>query len=286
MTEKAYAKINLYLDALGIRDDGFHDIKSIMHSIELCDELEFIIDSSSLPQIELTCDDPKLPTDKTNIVYRAAEAYLNRFNLSAKLIINIMKKIPVCAGLGGGSSDGAATLRALNRHFGLANDKELLEIAGSIGSDVPFCLIGGAALCEGRGEILTPIQPLKATHTVVAIGKERVSTPKAYSDVDRKYPDLSAREGNINVLHKLMNESLNGADIKELYNIFEEVVDLHEIGEIKKIMLSNGATTALMSGSGPSVFGFFSSRECAEETSRLLTSLGYQAFYTTTIDKI
>lgn len=287
MLEKAYAKINLYLDVVGVRDDGFHDIKTVMHSVGLCDELEFIIKESDETVIEIFSDSDSVPKDRSNIVYRAAEAYLSKFGACAKVIINIMKKIPVCAGLGGGSADGAATLRALNRYFGFASREELLQIAAEIGSDIPFCVFGGAALCEGRGEIITPIAPLEPTHTVIAIGKERISTPKAYGDIDKKYPDLALRQNvNCAILEDVLSEKTNGANLKSLYNIFEEVVSLPEIEDIKKTMLSSGATSTLMSGSGPSVFGFFSTYESALAAVRVLKESGYQAFYTTTIDKI
>lgn len=287
IVEKAHAKINLYLDVVGVRDDGFHDIKTVMHSVGLCDELEFIIEESNATEIELFSDSDSVPTDRSNIVFRAAEEYLNRFGTCAKLNINIMKKIPVCAGLGGGSSDGAATLRALNRHFGFASREELLKIAAEIGSDIPFCVFGGAALCEGRGEIITPIAPLASSHTVIAIGKERISTPKAYGDIDKKYPDLTLRKNeNDMILENILSYKADGAIPRTLYNIFEEVVCFSEIEDIKKTMLSNGAITTLMSGSGPSVFGFFGSYESASDAVRILKKAGYQAYYTTTISEI
>ena len=284
--EKAYAKINLYLDVVGVRSDGFHDIKSVMHSVDLCDVLEISIEPSFSNIINITCDSEGVPCDKSNIIYRAAEAYLNRYGIFAKINILLRKNIPVCAGLGGGSSDGAAILRALNKHFGKASIDELLEIAAGVGSDVPFCLYGGAALCEGRGELLTAITPLSGGNVVIAIGKERVSTPRAYSAIDIKYPNLGKRAENNNcVLENLLSSMQVGLSLKNLYNIFEEVVALPEVAAIKREMMLSGANCTLMSGSGPSVFGVYDDEDLARYAVEKLSSLGYQAFYTNFVDK-
>jgi 4-diphosphocytidyl-2-C-methyl-D-erythritol kinase len=153
-TEFAYAKINLTLDVVSKRSDGFHDIESVMHSLSLCDELIFTVCESDKTEISLEIKgNDSLPTDKNNLVCRAALLYLDKIGESARIGVTLIKKIPSAAGLAGGSSDAAATLRAMNRLYdGRLSEDELLTLAASIGSDVPYCLVGGTALCEGRGE--------------------------------------------------------------------------------------------------------------------------------------
>jgi 4-diphosphocytidyl-2-C-methyl-D-erythritol kinase len=172
ITKQAYAKINTYLDVISKRDDGFHDILSVMRRVSLADNVRMEIFDSSETGINLSVKGDDLPCDERNLVYRAAVKFLEKFKICSKINIEIEKKIPIGAGLAGGSADAAATLRALNRIFNLASEEQLLEIAAEIGSDVPFCLLGGTALCEGRGEIITPIKSPKNVHFVVAIRKE------------------------------------------------------------------------------------------------------------------
>lgn len=278
--ENAYAKINLYLDVLGRRDDGFHDILSVMHSVSLCDMLTLSCIESDRTEIIISTDDPEIPTDRSNIVYSAVEAYLNYFKINAKVDIHIEKRIPVGAGLGGGSSDAAATLRALNKVFHKGDIDQLYDLAAELGSDVPFCIWGGLCVCVGRGEMLTPVSMCDETSYVISIGKERVSTPKAYAALDRLYNDFKERKSDKAVANNEMIINLLSDREKSIpvYNIFEQVIRFDEIDKIKEIMTKNGAEYTLMSGSGPSVFGKFNDSLRAEVACESLNKAGFSAY--------
>lgn len=277
--ERANAKINLFLDVLCRRDDGFHNIKSVMHSISLSDFLTVSASWAEETLINIRSDASDLPSGKDNLVYRAAEKYLSRFNKNAVVDIYIEKHIPISAGLAGGSSDAAATLRALNKILKCATEEQLLEIASEIGSDVSFCLVGGTALCEGRGEIITPLTSPEISHMVIAIGNERVSTPKAYQSLDVLYNDVFP--DNSEKCESLIYSFNKGIDNSCLYNIFEDVVRLPEVDKIKEIMKKSRAESTLMSGSGPAVFGIFSSYKEAKNTQNELLKSGFDAYYAT-----
>ena len=284
--ESAHAKINLFLDVTGRRPDGFHDIISVMHSVSLCDMLSVSAEKSDRIEILLTTNVSSLPTDQTNLVYRSALAYMSKFGVLAKAKIHIEKNIPVGAGLGGGSSDAAATLRAMNRIFGLASDKELLELAAHIGSDVPFCLAGGTAICTGRGEKVKMLHNRKNMNFVIAIGEDRISTPEAYFRLDEKFG------GFIDTYNKTGEDTSdifitrieNGKNVSDLiYNIFESVTELESIDKIKEMMTKNGAENTLMSGSGPAVFGIFKKMTDAESAGTSLVESGFLAFVCHTV---
>lgn len=270
--EKAYAKVNLFLDVISRRADGFHDIKTVMHSISLCDEIEPSIEPSDVTAVALSSNTYGVPTDEKNLAVRAAIEYLKAADTTARVMINLTKNIPVAAGLAGGSSDAAATLRAMNKIFGKFTQDELLKIASTLGSDVPYCLVGGTALCEGRGEIITPISDVLPRHFVIAIGEGRVSTPWAYSRLDEIYSNF---DGSVK----------SGGNIQTLYNIFESAVipEIPEIETIKSRLADMGASGALMSGSGPSVFGIFDTPEAAKAARDALVSDGFSAFYATSV---
>lgn len=284
--ESAHAKINLFLDITGRRPDGYHDIISVMHSVSLCDMLSVSAEKSDRIEILLTTNVSSLPTDQTNLVYRSALAYMSKFGVLAKAKIHIKKNIPVGAGLGGGSSDAAATLRAMNRIFGLASDNELLELAAHIGSDVPFCLAGGTAICTGRGEKVKMLHNRKNMNFVIAIGEDRISTPEAYSRLDEKFG------GFIDTYNKTGEDTSdifitrieNGKNVSDLiYNIFESVTELESIDKIKEMMTKNGAESTLMSGSGPAVFGIFKKMTDAESAGTSLVESGFLAFVCHTV---
>jgi len=260
--ENANAKINLFLTVLGKREDGFHNIKSVMHSVTLSDSVIVSALESEKTHITVHTESSELLSEKDNLCYRSAEKYLACFDKSADVTIHLDKKIPIGAGLAGGSSDAAATLRALNQIFGFASKDKLLEIAAEIGSDVPFCLIGGTALCEGRGEILRSIPSPENMHFVIAIGKERVSTPEAYRALDKLYGDSFPQNQDV-----------------ILYNIFEKVVSLPEVDKIKELLTKYGAESVLMSGSGPSVFGTFKDKFLAQNARDELMKAGFEAYY-------
>ncbi len=267
--EKAYAKINLYLDVTGRRADGFHDIVTLMHSVSLCDELTLTADYSNKTDITVTSNDKSLEVNENNLIYKSALKYISFFGISATVNVKLTKRIPIGAGLGGGSSDAAATLRAMNKIFGLATSEQLLSMSAELGSDVPFCLYGGCAICTGRGEEISPACYSGERQLVIAIGKERVSTPRAYSLLDERYEDFKdgGRDGC----------PFSEADIRA-YNIFESVINIDEIDSIKEIMVESGAKQTLMSGSGPSVWGSFVNASDAAVAKAALEKQGFAAF--------
>lgn len=278
--EKAYAKINLYLDVTGCRDDGFHDILSIMHSVDLCDIVTLSCVESDKTEIVITTNDPSLPTDERNIVFRAVSEYLSYFNIKARVDIHLDKKIPIGAGLGGGSSDASATLRALNKVYRKADLDQLLELATGLGSDVPFCLVGGLSVCVGRGEMFTSLPKREPMTFVIAIGESRVSTPKAYAALDKLYNNFTVGLSRETFAYnQRIIDMLSGGDFDvPSYNIFEQVINFEEINTIKEIMTKSRAEYTLMSGSGPAVVGCFANLKEAEEARQALASNDFTAF--------
>ena len=264
--ECAYAKINLFLQVDAKRDDGFHELQTVMHSVGLYDELLFSLDEKGNNSVYFSSNSPYLPTDSRNLAVRAAELFKTRTGKVGFLRIDMKKRIPVAAGLAGGSSDAAAVLRACNRLFGypLAADS-LFSLAAELGSDVAFCLQGGTALCRGRGEIMTPIAVKPNLAFVVATApKEHVSTPAAFGLLDCAYADFDG-----SVLPKRpaspmdMVEVLSSGDLSKIasymHNDFESVVlpTCPGASQLREAMIAKGALAAIMSGSGPSVFGIF-----------------------------
>lgn len=280
----AYAKINLFLEVLGKRPDGFHDIKTVMRRTTLCDEVTVETVEDGRGEITLTVQgNDNIPTDGENLVYRAAEKYLSRAGVRDSVRIRLEKNIPVGAGLGGGSADAAATLRALERIYGALDSTEILDIAASLGSDVPFCIFGWTAVCEGRGEIITPITDKRKMHLVIAKKERSVSTPLAFSRIDEakelgKIPTAPQDECYSALLKYLANE---GELPTTLYNSFEfSLGELEEdILDLKKKMQDFGALTALMSGSGPSVVGIFPDEKSAALCADALLKSGVFAYY-------
>ena len=267
-TRQAHAKINLLLDMTGRRSDGYHTITGVMQSVSLADTVTVTVEGSTdgMPSINLTCTDPSLPADQGNIAWRAAEAFLAATGCGCEhLSIHIDKHIPAAAGMAGGSTDAAATLAALNELFDYPVSEEALTAVGlGIGADVPFCLIGGTQLTEGVGEALTPLSPLPSCEILVACAGEGVSTPAAYRALDERYGGFA--EGtyapHMETLSALV-VALNDGDLdgvcSHTFNLFESVIlPNHPTARmIKETMLTNGACVAMMSGSGPSVFGLF-----------------------------
>ncbi len=284
--ERANAKINLYLDVVSQREDGFHDIKSIMHTVSLCDEISVKYIPSKATKIKLFVTGNRfIPTDCKNLAYRAAALFLERASLSADLEITMRKNIPVAAGLAGGSADAAAVLKALNKIFGkLFSDKALASIASELGSDIPFCLYGKTALCEGRGEIMTKLPDSLNMHFVIAVGNEHVSTPTAYKRLDEIYSgfDGSVRTGGNAYYSRLILDMKNGTLSQDsLFNVFEPAVlpICPKAEKIKQSLKEYGAMATLMSGSGPSVFGVFSDEKSARLAEKKLRECGVNAHY-------
>lgn len=288
--EMAYAKINLYLDCIGTRADGFHEIKTIMHSLSLADTVTVMVMSGDRRAIRMHLDGNRhLPIDNKNLAYSAAALFLERAAINADIMIKLDKRIPVSAGLAGGSTDAAATLRALNRIFGKCfTEKALLAMAAELGSDVPYCMLGGTALCEGRGERITRLSSVLKLHAVVAIDNEHVSTPMAYKALDARYSsfDGSMSTGGDAYLNPTLEYIKSGAlPICGLFNVFEQPI--FEIcpgaRALKARLLELGARFAMMSGSGPSVYGIFDTREQAMAAKEALSKSGARAYYATSI---
>ena len=262
----AYAKINLSLDVLRRREDGYHDVKMIMQTIGLHDELTFKRRDDD--KVVLKSDDESLPTDKDNLIIKACDLFFGELGSGYGVDIFLKKMIPTAAGLAGGSSDAAATLKALNKMAGDPYDDEGLRKMGvKIGADIPFCLMGGTALSEGIGEILTPLPSPRRENEerfiLIAKPPAAVSTAFVYKnlklDKNTEHPDVDG-----------MTDALKKGDydhiVKRLGNVLESVTipAYPEIGKIKEIAILNGAEGALMSGSGPTVFALFDDKEKAQ----------------------
>lgn len=260
--EPAYAKVNLTLDVLGKRQDGYHDLKSVMQTISLRDDIE--IDIGTGAPWKLLCDKPGIPADHRNLAWKAADVYCKTMNKDPQgLEIRVTKRIPSEAGLGGGSADAAAVLRALNRHYG--NPLSILalaELGAQVGSDVPFCVVGGTVMCEGRGERLRKLPDMPDCVMVVCKPAFSISTPELYRRIDEK--QVSRRPD-----HQLMESALLAGDLlkvsQNLWNVFDPVVtEEHlELNYIKSIFQSYGAIGYQMSGSGSAVYAIVSEFEIA-----------------------
>lgn len=273
VTEIAPAKVNLTLSVGRKRADGYHDIVTLMETVSLCDKLTVSIGNKLLPDIKLSNSGKyTVPEDPSNLVVRAAEAYFDAYGERFPILISLAKNIPTEAGLGGGSADAAATLRALNRMVDrpLSADR-LALVAATLGSDVAFCLFGGTAICSGRGELIDPVSDPAYRFYTVVMGKDRVSTPAAYRALD----DL--REKRNDALPERSRAELKALARGEsvaLFNDFESsVFPYHpEIKERKARLISLGAKDALMSGSGAAVFGVFSDLVSAEKAASAFAS--------------
>lgn len=260
---RAYAKINLALDVLGRRENGYHDVRMIMQTVQLFDKLTIrpIVKDALI----VTTSHGFLPSGKGNLVYDAASLFLESLGSKQGFCIELEKHIPIAAGLAGGSTDAAATLLGLNELFHTPfSPQELRELGLSLGADIPFCLMGGTALSEGIGEILTPVPAPPACKVLIVKPPVSVSTKFVYENLrlskDTVHPDI---DGMLQALRDGSYPNL----ISRLGNLLESVTVLHypEIASIKEQMLSLGADGALMSGSGPTVFGLFQDVQKASE---------------------
>lgn len=269
-TEYANAKINLYLDVTGIRKDGFHDIVSIMQTIDLCDRVDIKARVSTDVSVSLSCNWSHIPNGPENLVWRAVESFCRVSGVSLEVEMYLEKRIPSEAGLAGGSADAAAVLRALRRSFAPDMPLSALEdCAASLGSDVPFCLYGGSAICTGRGEIMTPVRGIPKLDLVVMQSGERVSTGKAYQKIDSLLPGRPDHRSSEEVKKQFCCSSVK--EIAEnMYNIFEDAVlpECPIACDMKSSLVSNGAIGAMMSGSGSAVFGIFESADAASKAEK------------------
>lgn len=268
-TEPAYAKLNLALDILGRRPDGYHDMRMVMQSIDLADQVT--VSPQAEPGVSVNTDLPYLPRGDGNIAAKAAARFFEETGLSfSGLAIDIQKQIPVCAGMAGGSSDGAAVLRVLRRLCAPEMTCERLEEIGAlVGSDVPYCVRGGTVLAEGRGERLTELPPLPPCWLVVCKPACSVSTPELFAQVRVKklrcHPDVPG------MIAALEQGDLEGI-ARRLYNVFEDVLPRRyiQVFEMKSALLEHGAMAASMTGSGPAVFGIFRDEESAARAAEAL----------------
>lgn len=265
---KAYAKINLGLDVLRRREDGYHEVKMIMQTIGLYDKI--LLKKMREPGIQVKTNLYYLPENENNLVYQAAELLMDEFQIKSGVMIDLQKFIPVAAGLAGGSSDAAAVLYGMNRMFRLGlSKKDLMRRGVKIGADVPYCIMRGTALAEGIGEQLSPLKPMPKCKILVAKPPISVSTKFVYENLklekDTQHPDIDG------VLQGIESGNLREV-AAHMGNLLETVTIPHHpvIAQIKEEMIQGGALNAMMSGSGPTVFGLFENENLAEETCRKL----------------
>lgn len=277
---RALAKINLGLDVLGRRENGYHDVRMVMQSVYLYDDVK--IEKTEAPDITVSSNLNFLPTGTDNIAYKAAELLKNEFQIKDGVKIVLKKHIPVAAGLAGGSSNAAAVLFGMNRLFRLGlSQKELKERGVKLGADVPYCIMRGTVLAEGMGEILKPLPQMPKCSVLIAKPPVSVSTKAVYEALDAKeitsHPDIDG------ILEGLERGSLRQV-AASMGNVLEDVtIPMHPvIREIKQEMMAAGALNAMMSGSGPTVFGLFESRADARKAQRQIRekSLARQVYVT------
>ena len=282
LREGAFAKINLTLDVLGKRPDGYHDIQSVMQTISIRDDVE--VEVGTAKPWTLSCDKEDVPQDSSNLAWKAAEMFCRAAKRDPEgVAIRITTRSPTQAGLGGGSADAAAVLRALHRHYDYPfSIYALAELGAEVGSDVPFCTLGGTVLCQGRGERLRKLPDLPETLFVVCKPDFPVSTPELYRRLDEtaiaRRPDHTAMEAAI-------VQGDVGAIAGQLCNVFEPVVtEKHlELNYIKSLMNSYGALGFAMSGSGPSVYAIAPSFEYAAVICTMLKDNYPQVFIAKTV---
>lgn len=267
---KALAKINLGLDVVRRREDGYHEVRMIMQTIHLYDRLD--IKMTKEPGIQIQTNLSFLPVNENNLIYKAAKLLMDEFSITDGVSVKLDKRIPVAAGMAGGSTDAAAMLIGVNRLFSLGLTKrELMERGVQIGADVPYCIMRGTALAEGIGEALSPLPPMVKCPVLIAKPSISVSTKFVYQnlklddttihpDIDRLIDDIKAKN-----LHDIA---------AHMGNVLETVTipNYPVIDEIKKHMLSNGAVGAMMSGSGPTVFGLFDDEDTAKKAYKAMRS--------------
>jgi 4-diphosphocytidyl-2-C-methyl-D-erythritol kinase len=264
---KANAKINLFLEVLDKRPDGYHNIETVFQSIHLHDLITLREDSPhTAPGIQITCDNPQVPLDSSNLVYKASELLMIESGKQFSAKIHIDKKIPVGGGLAGGSTNAAATLVGLNELWELGYSLEhLMEIGVRLGADVPFCIMGGTALGRERGDELTKLKPIPEIPVVIVNPGFQVSTAWAYNNLSKLGLTKGRKSANI-LITKMQKRDI--PDIAEgFFNVFERVVfpEYPIVQKLKEELLRFGAAGTLMTGSGPTVFGFVSDESIARE---------------------
>lgn len=272
-SQKAYAKINIGLDVLRRRNDGYHEVRMIMQTVDIYDDLLF--EKTEQPGIVLRTDHEELPVDGDNLVCKAASLLFQEKGITEGVKITLTKRIPIAAGMAGGSSDAAAAMRGLNELFRMGySTQELQGLGVKLGADIPYCIVGGTMLSEGIGEILTPLPAPPDCFLVVAKPDINVSTGFVYGnlrvDMLTEHPDIDGMIDALNI------GSLKGITDR-LGNVLETVTakEYPIIEELKALLCSRGAQNALMSGSGPTVFGIFTDRSLAEAAAQEVRERGF-----------
>mgnify|MGYP001059445476 FL=1 len=283
MEVRAHAKLNLTLDVLGRRPDGYHDLRMVMQSVALADVLT--LEESGDGELRVRTNLHFLPNNEKNLAAQAALRWWEaRGQAPRGLEIAIEKSVPVCAGMAGGSSDAAAVLRALNQMEGAPLSlREVAKIGERVGSDVPYCILGGTALAEGRGEILTPLPPLPQCWAVLCKPEFSISTPALFAKIDSVR--LRCRPDTQGVVAALEAGDLHGV-ARRMYNVFEDALPERQrarVNDIKNVLIQCGALGASMSGTGPTAFGLFDDEGLAREAQERLADWGGEVFLTQTV---
>lgn len=277
--ERAPGKLNLALDVLGKRDDGYHDMYMVMQSVEFCDELTITLNDSG--NFRVVTNVSFLPEDGRNIAAKAARVFFDALgDKKTGAEIHILKRLPVCAGMAGGSADAGAVFRALNRLTGRPFDmKQLLKLGESVGSDVPYCVGGGTALATGRGEILTPLPDLPDCSIVICKPRFSVSTPELFAKLDVRACKLRP---DVNGMIKALEAGDLRGTAQRMFNVFEDVLPSgrDEIAEIKRMMIDRGALGAVMTGTGSAVFGVYDEPGAAMEAVKALKERWKEVYLT------
>ena len=281
ISRPAPAKINLYLEIKAKRPDGYHDIESVMQTVAIFDILTLTSCDSVGQNIIIECTDCCVPCDERNLCHKAARLFFEAAEISDyDITVGIEKHIPMAAGLGGGSSDAAATLMLLNELYGFPFDEQTLcKIGAKIGADVPFCLMQGISITRGIGDVFSTCELLPECFFVIACGGEGVSTPWAYKRLDEMY-DFASREVSVQNFTEALTEKNLSAIASQMTNIFESVVlpERETARRIRDTLVQCGAISAMMSGSGPSVFGVFDSEQAARDAASEIAALGIVAY--------
>ena len=262
LTYNAYAKINLILDVTGVKQNGYHTLFTVMQSIGLKD---ITVEKTKGEKITISCTDETVPTDSKNIVYKCAVKFFEYFGIKKNkgIHIHIEKNIPHEAGLGGGSADGAAVLVALNEIFNInTNKRTLMFIGGKVGADIPFCIVGGTALCQDIGTVVAALPNIDECSIVVVKPKSGSSTVKAYDAIDAMGERIKHTKNN-EMLELLLEEKFKES-LKYCNNVFEQVIEVPDRADIKHILRKNNSIASCMSGSGSAIYGIFLNGSDAE----------------------
>ena len=282
LTRNAYAKVNLALDVLRRREDGYHDVCMIMQNLSLYDTLTFTMEEADTLAITLSCDKGFVPCDERNLIYKAIVLMGETYHLTGHIHVELVKRIPVEAGMAGGSTDCAAAFHAMRELYGLdISDQELMKLGVKLGADVPYCIMAKTAISEGIGEVLTEVAPLPDCFVVVAKPTISVSTKMVYENLHanelQHHPDVAG------MIEALKQGDLSGV-ASRMENVLETVTTklYPQIEEIKQSMKESGAENAIMSGSGPTVFGLYRGKAIAEQAAeKIRQQYGLSEVYVT-----